>query len=281
MTIAAERTDNNVRELNVPISAPPPKGQIHEALVKIMGEIGGVAKGRRNISQNYSFRGIADIYLAAQPLLAKHGVHLTPHAVLSETVVDRETSKGGLSVHIRQRIEFRFYHQDGSFVSCVTTGEAMDTGDKASNKCMSAAAKYALIVTFAIPEEDPEVDTENSSPEVKAASNGKPAAARKPAAAKPAASAAPPPQREVKPAMEVGNLMMLSAPKGHGWPKPRAISWLKERFGVESFAGLNDKQLSDAKLLLTSWLHSEEKYRTHLEMLASEGRVLGDGEVQE
>lgn len=81
--------------------------------------------------------------------------------------------------------------------------------------------------------------------------------------------------------LELSNLMLGSKPKGLGWAKPHAISWLKKRFGVEAPGDLNSRQAGDAKLLLLARLDSEEKYNTRLEMLASEGRVLGDGEVRE
>lgn len=144
----------------------PGIGKIHSAIAEIMSEVGGVAKTRKNESQNYKFRGIADITKACQPVMSKHGVHVTPHAVLQETVTERQTAKGGAMLHIRQQIEFRFYHADGSYFPCVTTGEAMDSGDKTSNKVMSAALKYALTQTFCIPEEDPDADTETASPEL-------------------------------------------------------------------------------------------------------------------
>jgi hypothetical protein len=47
----------------------------------------------------------------------------------------------------------------------VTFGEAMDSGDKATNKAMSAAYKYALMQTFAIPTEG-DHDSENQTHEV-------------------------------------------------------------------------------------------------------------------
>jgi hypothetical protein len=154
----------------------PGIGKIHSAIAAIMGEVGGVGKTRENKQQGYRFRGIADIKLACQSLLAKHQVHLTPHSVLHEEVTERQTKAGAAMIHIRQRIEFRFYHADGSYFPCVTTGEAMDTGDKASNKCMSAAMKYALDQVFCLPEEDPDADTESKSPEIAAtrSSVGKP-----------------------------------------------------------------------------------------------------------
>ena len=50
--------------------------EVHAAIAACMADIGGVAKGRRNEQQNYNFRGIADVYLACQPVMAKHGLHI-------------------------------------------------------------------------------------------------------------------------------------------------------------------------------------------------------------
>ena len=143
-------------------------GDIHQAICAVMAEVGAVGKDRKNESQGYKFRGIADVYRACQHVMAKHGVHVVPTKVSRDVVTERESSKGGRLFHVRQRVEFHFYAKDGSAVSCTTTGEAMDSGDKASNKAMSAAMKYALIQTFCLPEEDPDIDTESASPEVSA-----------------------------------------------------------------------------------------------------------------
>jgi hypothetical protein len=82
------------RDVDSLITNPPVPGggKVHEAIAAVMDEIGGVAKGRRNTQQNYSFRGIADITKAAQPLMAKHGLHVTPHRVIEEHLRDRETA---------------------------------------------------------------------------------------------------------------------------------------------------------------------------------------------
>ena len=144
------------------------EGSVHEAIAAIMAEVGGVAKTRKNPQQGYTYRGIADVTLACQLVMAKHQVHVTPHMVLQETSDYVDTKSGGKMLHMRQTIEYRFYHADGSWFPCVVTGEAMDSGDKTSNKVMSAALKYALVQTFCIPEEDPTVDTETDSPEIKA-----------------------------------------------------------------------------------------------------------------
>lgn len=139
--------------------------KIHAAMAAVMKAIEPVAKGRKNPQQGYNFRGIADITKACQRLMAENGIHVVPWRVIRERRCVRQTSKGGDMHHVVQRIEWRFYADDGSHVSCVTTGEAMDMGDKASNKANSAAFKYALINAFCIPEDDPDADTENSSPE--------------------------------------------------------------------------------------------------------------------
>ena len=59
-------------------------------------------------------------------------------------------------------VRYRFYAEDGSYVEAVVDGEAMDSGDKSSNKCMAIAHKYALLQVFCIPTEndnDPDAHT--------------------------------------------------------------------------------------------------------------------------
>ena len=47
----------------------------------------------------------------------------------------------------------------------------MDSGDKAANKAMSAAHKYALLQVFCIPTEEPK-DSENEHHEIEGKSSG-------------------------------------------------------------------------------------------------------------
>src|SRR5699024_11672405 len=51
---------------------------------------------------------------------------------------------------------------DGSSVESIIIGESMDMGDKATNKAMAAAYKYACFQVFCIPTEemqDPDAET--------------------------------------------------------------------------------------------------------------------------
>lgn len=138
---------------------------IHAAMAAIMAEIEAVGKTRDNVQQRYKFRGIADVYQAAQRLFAKHGVHVVP-TVTERTESEHETRNGGRQFRVVIRVRFTAYAADGSFVDGSTIGEAMDSGDKAYNKAMSSAMKYWLIQTCLLPEEDPDVDTETKSPEL-------------------------------------------------------------------------------------------------------------------
>lgn len=137
---------------------------IFEAIPKVMAEIGAVTKSRRNTQQGYAFRGIDDMYNAVQPAMVKQGVFCCPE-VLSREREERQGKSGGVLLYTTLTVRHRFYASDGSFVDVVTVGEAMDSGDKSTNKAMSAAMKYALIELFSIPTEE-DNDTETHSHEV-------------------------------------------------------------------------------------------------------------------
>ena len=137
---------------------------IIERLALIKQELGPVAKERRNTAQNYSFRGIDDIYNAVQPLMARHQVISVPE-VLSERAEERTSRQGSAMIYRILTVKYVFYAPDLSSVSATVVGEGMDSGDKASNKAMSAADKYALIQVLKIPTAEPK-DSENDSHDV-------------------------------------------------------------------------------------------------------------------
>ena len=131
---------------------PQPTG-IYQAMAAILAEIPSIGKDNRNKDQGFQYRGIDDVYNALHPLLAKHKVFMAP-TVLSRTSEDRTTAKGGVMQCVTLSVEYRFFHADGSSISCTVMGEGRDTSDKATNKAMAAAHKYALLQTFCIPTED-------------------------------------------------------------------------------------------------------------------------------
>ncbi len=140
--------------------------KIHEAIADIMGEVGAIKKDRANSQQGYKFRGIDDVYLAVHDLFVKHGVFSVP-TVESDRTEERTTKSGSALIYRVLKIRYEFFSRDGSSISATVIGEGMDSGDKASNKAMSVAHKYAILQLLAIPTEDtvdPEVDSHDVAP---------------------------------------------------------------------------------------------------------------------
>lgn len=140
-------------------------GNIYQAITDIMSEGYAITKDKRNAQQGFQYRGIDDVLNTFQPLLAKHHVFVVPE-VLDQQRQERTTGKGGSLLYSLLRMRYTFYAEDGSSVSAVVVGEGMDSGDKASNKAMSVAMKYAMFQVFCIPTEemqDPDADTPEPS----------------------------------------------------------------------------------------------------------------------
>jgi len=140
--------------------------QIHEKIIAILTDSEAISKDRRNQQQGFNFRGIDDVYNALHPLLAKHGVFSTTEVIVERTE-ERQTKSGGNLIYRILTVKFTFYAADGSHVESVIIGEGMDSGDKASNKAMAIAHKYALLQLLAIPTEDakdPDAESHSVAP---------------------------------------------------------------------------------------------------------------------
>ena len=128
---------------------------VYQKIAAITAELSkiGISKDSKNQSQGYAFRGIDAVYGALSPLLAKHGLCILPR-VKDRQVIERQNKSGTALFYVTLTVEFDFVAaEDGSKHTVITVGEAMDSGDKASNKAMSAAYKYAAFQAFCIPTE--------------------------------------------------------------------------------------------------------------------------------
>jgi hypothetical protein len=136
------------------IETSPPK--VYAAIAAVMGDLAkaGISKGRKNVQQGYPFRGIDDVYNALSPFLATRGLVIIP-AFANRSQVERVTAKGGALFYVTVEGTFTLVCiEDGSqTVAGPFFGEAMDSGDKATNKAMSAAFKYMAMEVFCIPTE--------------------------------------------------------------------------------------------------------------------------------
>ena len=142
--------------------------KVYQAINQVQSDLAkqGIAKDRTNQQGNtYKFRGIDDVYNAISPLLAKHGLCILPR-MISRQCLERQTAKGSAIFYVTVEAEFDFVSaEDGSKHTVRTFGEAMDMSDKATNKAMSAAYKYAAFQAFAIPTEG-DNDTESQTLEI-------------------------------------------------------------------------------------------------------------------
>lgn len=137
------------------------KKNIFETINAVMEEIGAVGKNSRNEKQKYMYRGVDDVMNALNPAFTKHKLFMVPE-VVSQKREERQTANEKNLIHSVLSVKYTFYAEDGSSIYTIVPGEGMDSGDKASNKAMSAAFKYACFQTFCIPTEeiqDPDAET--------------------------------------------------------------------------------------------------------------------------
>ena len=138
---------------------------IYQTINAVMEDVGAIGKNSKNQQQNFWFRGIDAVMNALNPAMIKHKLFVVPE-VLEQTREERTTAKGGLLIYSICKIRYTFYAEDGSSVAAVVI-------DKATNKAMSIAFKYACFQIFCIPtEEMKKDDPDNESPEAAPRKNG-------------------------------------------------------------------------------------------------------------
>lgn len=138
-------------------------GDIFKKIASIMDEINAIGKDSTNAKQGFKYRSIDAIYNALHPLYAKHHVFNITEVLDEKT--ETKTSQSGTSLIYRiLKVKFTLFAEDGSFVSSILIGEAMDSGDKAANKAMTNAHKYFLTQTFMLQTED--LDPDGDTPPV-------------------------------------------------------------------------------------------------------------------
>jgi len=130
--------------------------KVYQAINAVQAELCkiGIAKSSTNTQgATYKFRGIDAVYNVLSSIMAQNGLVIVPR-MLGRTCEERTSKSGGALFYVTVEAEFDLVSaEDGSKHTARTFGEAMDSGDKATNKAMSAAYKYMAFQTFAIPTE--------------------------------------------------------------------------------------------------------------------------------
>jgi hypothetical protein len=154
-------------------TATAPTGKVYSAIGAAIAEIAkeGIGKSRKNQQQGYSFRGVDEVMNALAPVLVHSKLAILPR-FKERSTAERPTRNGGIQTFATVHGEFDFVStEDGSVHTVATFGEAQDSADKATNKAMSAAFKYACFQAFCIPLEGMGEDADSVTEEVA----GKPA----------------------------------------------------------------------------------------------------------
>lgn len=148
------------------MNTTPSVPAIYAAIHGVMKDIGAIGKDSKNEQQGFMYRGIEAVMNALQPAMIKNDMFVAPD-LLEQKREERVTAKGASLIHSILKVRYDFIAvKDGSRVSATVAGEGMDTADKATNKAMSAAFKYACFQVFCIPTEemkDPDADTPDPS----------------------------------------------------------------------------------------------------------------------
>lgn len=134
---------------------------IHAAQLAVMRDVPYLQKKKSDNGElKYTFAGEADLIAKVRPSMLEHGISVSP--INAEPLVacqEYQTKSGSRMVNRLFRMTYRFAHvESGTHVDVVALGEASDTGDKAANKAMTIAMKYAIRQFFAIETgDDPDV----------------------------------------------------------------------------------------------------------------------------
>lgn len=201
----------------------------------------GISKDRKNQQQGYAFRGIEDVLNALAPLLSSNGLVILPK-MLSRECTEREAKSGGVIFSVVVTAAFDFVAASDSSVHTVQTfGEAMDSADKATNKAMSAAYKYAAFLTFCIPtegEEDADAQTPDAGKRVEYPTTAT--------------------VTNVRPATisEAQQKRFFAISKEHGWKAEEVKAMLKKTLGVESSAQIPTQRYDEVCKLLTTGIEA-------------------------
>lgn len=140
--------------------------QIYSLIGMAMAEIGAIGKDSTNQQQGFKYRGIDAVYNTLYPIMAKYGLFITPEIIdhkreeRTSTKTYNGQTKTTTLLYSIITVRYTVYAPDGSNVQMTVIGEGMDSGDKATNKAMSIAMKYAMFQLFMIPTEAVDPDAE-------------------------------------------------------------------------------------------------------------------------
>jgi len=145
-----------------PIGSTAPALNLYQKLAKITGEIGAIAKDGQNNEQNFKFIEYAAVAGKLRALFDKYGVVVVPRMPKKvdqfREVVTARSGKEGQYVLLDMTFQVVNADDPTDTFDVPWTGEAIDYGDKATNKAATSALKYYLMRQFNISEKGEDAD---------------------------------------------------------------------------------------------------------------------------
>lgn len=129
-----------------------PARSLAEAVCRVMSRVGYVQKDKQmQGGGSYRYVSVEAVIDALRPEMIREQLVLLPSGVDAMTLENFENRNGTRQNRTQVRYTFKLVHApSGQSEPVVVIGEAVDVGDKSSNKAMTAARKYALIMAFNI-----------------------------------------------------------------------------------------------------------------------------------
>lgn len=126
---------------------------VQQAITAAADAVGAVGKYQKMQAgpAKYNYRGLDDLVDAVHPALVAAGVTFSPVNVEMLQQMERTTKSGSIQYHLRALVTYAVYGPEGDSIHATVLAEGTDTGDKAGNKLMSGAYKYALSQVLSIP----------------------------------------------------------------------------------------------------------------------------------
>lgn len=140
-----------------------------ERMARVMAALSYIPKGRAS-GVSYEFRGIDALFNEIHEHLAVEGLFLSPR-VLDDWRVNMIPGSPDSRGNARQQAQALFrvcidvYAPDGTMVTLGPgLAQSHDYGDKAVYQAQQNAFKYVLLEAFAIPTQEPDIDSRVSDP---------------------------------------------------------------------------------------------------------------------
>ena len=131
---------------------------VQQALAAVMDELPAIGKDQSAavVEGGYAYRGIEAIAKHLQPLLAKHGVIITPLSHLISQAPALAMKEGWTDTILD--VEWRVYGPGGDSIEARTQGIGRDKSDKGAAKALTQARKNLLLSLFCIADKADDAD---------------------------------------------------------------------------------------------------------------------------